>query len=211
MPGDTIRVPIRLATSGDLQGVSIQLGWSATRVRPLGIAAGDLMAGSRGLVLSPRPGTIDAAFLGAGSGSGGDGVLATASFVAIAPGDPGIRVVHVDARDAQNHKLALPVEWTAPPRILPTETALSRVAPNPFQRTTTLSFDLAQAGRVELSLFSVDGRRVRTLVDGVREAGQYQLAWDGRDGAGNAAAPGIYYVRFVSGARRFSRQIVLLP
>jgi len=208
--GDTIRLAVRLATTGDVQGLSLQLAWDAARVRPLGIEPGDLMASSRGLVLSPRPGAVDAAFLGAG-GAGGEGVLATFSFVALAAGDPGIHVARLVARDPKNHKVELPIAWTSPPLVVPTVTTLAPAAPNPFQRRTTLSFGLAQAGHVDLALYSVDGRCVRTLVDGVREAGQYPIEWDGRDAHGNAAAPGVYYVRFRSGSKSFTRAIVLLP
>src|SRR5262249_55201723 len=160
--GDTLRCAVRLRANGDVQGVSLQLGWDAARVRPVGFETGERMAGSRGLVLSPRPGAVDAAFLGRG-GAAGDGVLAVGRFVAGAAGDPALRVVKLDARDAQNHKRSLPLEWVRAPRALPTVTVLAPAAPNPFQRATTLSFDLARAGPVELALFSVDGRRVRTL------------------------------------------------
>jgi len=61
-----------------------------------------------------------------------------------------------------------------------------------------------------MAIFSVDGRLVRTLMDGVREAGQYRPEWDGRDAHGSHAAPGVYYVRFVAGSQRFTRQVVLL-
>jgi hypothetical protein len=208
--GDTIQLPLRLSTAGAVQGLSLQLAWDAARVRPLGVEPGDMMASSRGIVLSPRPGAVDAAFLGAG-GARGEGVLATLSFLALAAGDPGIRVARLIARDPRNQKVALPIVWTAPPRVVPTVTTLAAAAPNPFQRRTALSFDLAQAGHVELALYSVDGRCVRTLVDGVREAGQYPIEWDGRDARGNAVAPGVYYVRFRSGSRSFTRPIVLLP
>jgi hypothetical protein len=193
-----------------VQGLSLQLAWDAARVRPIGMQPGELMAQSRGLVLSPRPGAVDAAFFGK-SGPSAEGVLATMSFVTLTPGDPGIHVVSADARDRKNHKIELPIEWTAPPRVLPTVTAFAMAAPNPFRRSITLAIDLAEPARVELMLYSVDGRRVRTLVDGQREAGRYDVVWDGRDSGGRLAAPGVYYARFVSGSRRFTRQVVLLP
>jgi flagellar hook assembly protein FlgD len=94
--------------------------------------------------------------------------------------------------------------------VLPNVTAMSLAAPNPFQGSTSLGFDLAQPSRVELAIFSVDGRLVRTLVDGIREAGEYRPAWDGRDTHGSRAAPGVYYVRLLAGPKRFTRQVVLL-
>jgi flagellar hook assembly protein FlgD len=90
-------------------------------------------------------------------------------------------------------------------------TALAPAAPNPFRRATTFAIDLAQPAHVELALYAVDGRRVRTLVDDQREAGRYDVAWDGRDSRGDLTAPGVYYARFVSGSTRFTRRIVLLP
>jgi hypothetical protein len=152
---------------------------------------------------------VDAVFLG-GSGESADGILATVHFATLAPGDPGIRIESVDARDIENHALSLPVTVGAPLVVLPRVTAMSLAAPNPFQGSTALAFDLAQTSRVELAIFSVDGRLVRTLVDGLREAGQYRPEWDGRDTRGSRAAPGVYYVRLLAGPNRFTRQVVLL-
>jgi len=132
------------------------------------------------------------------------------TFATLAPGDPGIRIESVDARDIDNKSIGLPVVAGAPILVLPTETVMAAPAPNPFQGSTAMQLDLAKPTRVELAIFSVDGRHVRTLVDGVREAGQYRLEWDGRDARGARVAPGVYYARFVAGPKRFTRQVVLL-
>jgi hypothetical protein len=162
-----------------------------------------------GVVLSPGAGAIDAAILGTRRFAG-EGVLATVRFVTLAPGDPGIGIAAVEARDAKNRKLTLPVEVHAPPPVLPRVTTLAFAAPNPFREATTFAFDLAEAARVELTLYSVDGRRIRTLVEGAREPGQYRAPWDGRDSHGRAVGPGVYYARFVAGSKRFTRTVVFL-
>jgi flagellar hook assembly protein FlgD len=56
----------------------------------------------------------------------------------------------------------------------------------------------------------VTGRRVRTLLSGMQEAGEYRLGWDGRDDHGSPAAAGVYYVRLMAGGRHYSRPVVNL-
>ena len=207
--GDTIRCAVTLRTAGDVQAVSIALAYDSTKVRAVGFTAGALFGADRGLVLSPRPGVVDASFLGA-QGESAEGVAATVEFVAVAPGEPRIRVVKVDARDHANHPITVPAELHSPSVVVPNVTAFAPAGPNPFRGSTTFALDLAQAARVGLELFSVDGRRVRSLVDKVYEPGRYTLAWDGHDDGGRAVAPGVYYVRFVAGAKRFTHSVVLL-
>jgi len=67
--------------------------------------------------------------------------------------------------------------------------------PNPFNPRTKLDFVLARAGRAEVVVFDAAGRRVRTLLDEVREAGNQQAVWDGRDQGGRTAAAGVYFAR----------------
>jgi hypothetical protein len=76
----------------------------------------------------------------------------------------------------------------APPAV----TRLLPAAPNPFNPTTMLRFSLARAGDVELAVYDPRGRLVRTLAAGPWAAGQHELRWDGRDGAGRTVAAGSY-------------------
>ena len=207
--GETIACPITFAATGQIKGLSVHLSWNPAKVRPSAVTPGPKLAEAGGVVLSPRPGVVDAAFLGA-KPFAGNGVLATVSFTTLAAGDPEIRVEAVDARDATNRKLLLPVEVHAPPVIIPRVTMLGLASPNPFSRSAAIAFDLAQGGRVQLDIYSVDGRRVRALADGMRDAGQYSLVWDGRDADGHNVAAGLYYVRFVAGSSRFTRTVVVL-
>jgi hypothetical protein len=159
-----------------------------------------------GIALTPHPERWTPRSWGSANA---DGILATVRSP-LAPATHGIRIESVDARDAANHAISLPVAVSAPIAVLPTVTTMSFAAPNPFQNSTALAFDLAQSSRVELEIFSVDGRLVRTLMNGNREAGEYRPEWDGRDTHGSRAAPGVYYVRLLAGPKRFTRQVVLL-
>jgi hypothetical protein len=92
----------------------------------------------------------------------------------------------------------------------PSVTVLMPAMPNPFQRSATLAFALARGGAVRLAVYGVDGRRVRTLVDGAREPGQYRAGWDGRDDAGQPVPAGVYYARLEAPDRAQSRMVLRL-
>jgi hypothetical protein len=178
-------------------------------VEPVGQVAGEWLTRQGGIALSPRPGTVDAAVLG-GSGMTGEGLLSTVTFRALTAGDPKIRIKSVDGRDAGNQKVALnPVEEQLA-LVLPTVTGLSPAAPNPFQGNTTIAFSLARGGPVELAIYTVNGRRVTTLVRGTRDPGLYQLVWNGRDDGGRTVGAGVYYVHLASAQGKFTRAITYL-
>jgi hypothetical protein len=89
-------------------------------------------------------------------------------------------------------------------------TALRSISPNPFNPSTSVSYSLAAAEHVRIKVYDVSGALVRTLVDNVVGRGAYEVAWDGRDGAGRAVGSGIYFVLFEAGQMREVRKAVLL-
>jgi hypothetical protein len=72
---------------------------------------------------------------------------------------------------------------------------LSRAAPNPFGDRTTISYQLAAAAPVRLSLYNVMGQQVAVLASGPQRAGGHQATWDGRDRAGRPMPNGVYFIR----------------
>jgi len=83
-------------------------------------------------------------------------------------------------------------------------------APNPFNPMTTLRFSLPEAGYADLKIFDVQGRLVRTLVDGQLSAGPGQVRWDGRDLNGRRVASGTYYARLVAAGQSSVKPLVLV-
>jgi hypothetical protein len=67
--------------------------------------------------------------------------------------------------------------------------------PNPFNPSTMLSFDLPVRSRVRLSILNILGQNVATLIDGEREAGRFQLSWNGASGNRIPAGSGVFFVR----------------
>lgn len=75
--------------------------------------------------------------------------------------------------------------------------ALYQNTPNPFNPTTTLSYDIPRAGRVQLRVFDVSGRLVRNLVDRSQADGRHTIDWDGRSDWGDPVVSGIYFYRLM--------------
>jgi hypothetical protein len=94
--------------------------------------------------------------------------------------------------------------------LLPNSFALAQNYPNPFNAGTNIAFNLEQSGQVTLNVCNLLGQTVRTLIDGHREAGIHNEAWDGRDDRGNAVSSGIYFSRLVQNDRSNVRKMVLL-
>ena len=90
----------------------------------------------------------------------------------------------------------------------PRVTRLSEAVPNPAHGAAELRLALAASGPVEVAVFSVDGRRVRTLARGWRMAGETTLTWDGRDDEGHDTGSGVYLVRLAAGGTRQVRRVV---
>ena len=103
---------------------------------------------------------------------------------------------------------ATPVVETVAPSLV--RFALAPGRPNPFSGETLLSFSMPVAGSVQLSVFDVGGRLVRTLATGPQTAGEHVARWDGRDEAGARVAPGTYFVRLKGKGGTLSRSVVLI-
>lgn len=72
--------------------------------------------------------------------------------------------------------------------------------PNPFNPQTTIHFKMKRSGPVKLTVYDLHGRPVKTLVDDVREAGEYDTVWNAEDSSGARVASGVYAYRLVLGS-----------
>ena len=71
--------------------------------------------------------------------------------------------------------------------------------PNPFNPNTVITYQIPQNEMVTLEVFNVLGQRVRTLVNEIKDAGQYEITWDGKNNSGNQLSSGIYLYRINAG------------
>ena len=84
-------------------------------------------------------------------------------------------------------------------------------APNPFNPSTTLYFQVPESGEVSLVIYSLAGQVVKTLIRGrTLKAGIYDVFWEGRDEQGRPAAAGVYFYRLRAGDKAIVRKMTLL-
>jgi hypothetical protein len=106
------------------------------------------------------------------------------------------------------------IETFEPGSRLPTGYDLSQNYPNPFNPSTTISFDLSvNMGvnqPVNLTVYDIRGRHVRTLVDSELSPGSHKIHWDGRNDRGESVASGIYLYTLSAGDERFTRKMTVL-
>lgn len=87
---------------------------------------------------------------------------------------------------------------------------LAQNVPNPFNPTTTIEYAIARRSRVQLNVYDVRGRHVKTLVDRNVGPDSYRVVWDGRNSAGNSVASGVYFYRLVAEGFVATKKMVLL-
>jgi len=87
----------------------------------------------------------------------------------------------------------------------PVEYSLSQNYPNPFNASTTIEYSLPVTAPVKIEVYDLNGRRVATLTDGIRRAGQHRLTWV----PGNLAS-GVYFIQITSGKFTAHRKSMLL-
>ena len=96
----------------------------------------------------------------------------------------------------------------AVPDVSPVQRLLSGAHPNPSRGAAHLFLTLPEPSLGKIQVFDVTGRLVRTLEDGLIEAGQWRVTWDGQDRSGGRVAPGVYFVRSTYGGSAETRKLV---
>lgn len=82
--------------------------------------------------------------------------------------------------------------------------------PNPFNPTTRIDYSLQNSTQINLSVYDIAGRLVKTLYNGTQTSGNHFEVWDGTDNSGKATASGIYFSRIShSGGVETSKMLML--
>jgi hypothetical protein len=97
------------------------------------------------------------------------------------------------------------VENTTTQAKVPLQYGLEQNYPNPFNPSTTIRFKMPSKGFATLKVYDMIGREVRTLVNGLREAGTHDVKFDASD-----LPSGVYFYRINAGAFAETKKLVLI-
>jgi hypothetical protein len=90
------------------------------------------------------------------------------------------------------------------------ENRLLQNYPNPFNPSTTIQYWVAKENPVQITIYNVNGQKVRTLVAETCIPGRYSAVWDGRDDGGIAVATGMYLYRLRVGPYSSVKKMLML-
>jgi hypothetical protein len=83
--------------------------------------------------------------------------------------------------------------------------SLSQNYPNPFNPTTNITFTLKQKEAVKLTVYDVMGKQVATLLDEIRNPGEYTITFDAK-----GLISGVYYYRLQTKGQAATKKLVLM-
>ncbi len=78
-------------------------------------------------------------------------------------------------------------------------TILNSCYPNPFNTSTTVSYDIKSPVQTSLEIYNIKGQHIKTLVSEVKKTGRYLAVWNGTDNANKHVAEGMYLLRMKAG------------
>ncbi|MBL7961554.1 T9SS type A sorting domain-containing protein, partial [bacterium] len=93
---------------------------------------------------------------------------------------------------------------------IPSEFKLHGNYPNPFNPSTTISYEIPIQGKVVIKIYNTLGQEIRTLVNEVKPAGFHKLVWDGRNNNGQSISSGLYIYRLQTDRFVKSHKMILL-
>jgi immune inhibitor A len=160
---------------------------------------------SNGNAGDPFPGTADKRTFSAASTPSSDAYSGTATYVVVTNISNSAATMTCDFQTSLGTDV---LDEQDGGHAVPSSHLLN--SPNPFNPATSISYGVERGGRVQLDLFDVLGRHVRTLVAEDQTAGIRQVTWDGTDQAGHSVSSGVYLAQLRSGGHSVVRKMVLV-
>lgn len=82
------------------------------------------------------------------------------------------------------------------------------IYPNPFNPSTTISYTIPYVSNVEISIYDIMGREIKSFTTYQQAKGSHKVVWDGTNSSGNRVSSGIYFYRFEAALFNNNKQFV---
>ena len=82
--------------------------------------------------------------------------------------------------------------------------------PNPFNPSTTITYELAKAGRTRLAVYNLRGQMVNILSDEQQSSGTHKIVWDGQDSHGRSLSSGVYLLKLETDGKTALHRMMLV-
>jgi hypothetical protein len=92
----------------------------------------------------------------------------------------------------------------------PNEYALLQNYPNPFNPSTKIEFSVPISSEIEITIYDLFGRKIKTLEKNFYQQGQYQTIWDGTNEANTKVASGTYIYILYTNSSKLSKKMILI-
>tara|TARA_B100000586_G_C19750585_1_gene277749 strand:- start:36 stop:323 length:288 start_codon:yes stop_codon:yes gene_type:complete len=94
--------------------------------------------------------------------------------------------------------------------VIPLTYSLYNAYPNPFNPVTTLQYDLPEDALVNITIYDMMGRVVKTMLNSQQNAGFKSVRWNATNNAGQPVSAGLYLYTIQAGKFRQTKKMVLL-
>jgi hypothetical protein len=94
--------------------------------------------------------------------------------------------------------------------VIPDQYMVYQNYPNPFNPVTTLRYGLPENSLVNITVYNLLGKQIKTLINKTQDAGYKSITWDATNDYGKPVSAGIYLYRIQAGKYISTKKIVLL-
>jgi len=89
-------------------------------------------------------------------------------------------------------------------------TGIRSIYPNPFNPSTTISYELNKKAEVKIEIYNNRGQVIQTFALGQKDKGRYKLIWEGKDKNNSNCGCGIYFIRMLVDRESYMQKVTLL-
>ena len=195
-------IPVELQSDGLIAGLQ-----ATVRFDPSAVTVGTPQlagpASALSLDASVKGGTLRFVMFGTQPGQGiaagvGSILLIPVTLRNGATGVPSFELSDVVVASAQTQRVPVTIGTPVKAAALPTAFSLGANRPNPFNPSTTISYEIPQQAHVQLVVYNLLGQEVVRLVNQVQASGRYTSTWNARNALGQTVSSGVYVYRLTS-------------